>query len=1105
MSRKFTRAPLWYKDAVIYELRVGSFADSNDDGIGDFRGLTSRLEYLQDLGVTAIWLLPFYPSPGKDDGYDIADYYDVDPTTGTLDDFREFLEEAHRRGLYVITELVVNHTSDQHPWFQRARRAPPGSIERNFYVWSDTADRYKEARIIFKDFERSNWQWDDVAQAYYWHRFYSHQPDLNFDNPAVHEAVFDVVDFWLDMGVDGLRLDAIPYLYEREGTNCENLPETHEFLRKLRRHVDEKYDNRMLLAEANQWPEDAAAYFGEGDECHMNFHFPIMPRLFMAIHQEDRFPIIDIMAQTPAIPETSQWALFLRNHDELTLEMVTDEERDYMYDAYATDPVARINLGIRRRLAPLVKNNRRVIELMNGLLFSLPGTPVIYYGDEIGMGDNIYLGDRNGVRTPMQWSPDRNAGFSRCNPQKLFLPLIIDPEYHYQTVNVEAQQENPGSLLWWMKRLIALRKRTRAFGRGSIEILNPDNPRVLAFVRKHDNEILLVVANLSRFVQYVELDLSAYAGLQPVELFGRTQFPRIGELPYLLTLGGHAFYWFRLEPARTAELDAQAEAYEPPTIHVHGSWSELLRGEPKEQLEKTLASWLRGRHWYEGGDRQIRRVTLEESAFFPSGEGAICVLQVTYHEGQTERYVLPLGFAPEEIAGEITIRAPHGVLAHLRTSSAYVGIAYDLLSDPPSTRLVLELIQGGVSLSGRTSVLRGTRLEEVEAPHEEIRIIASDGNTTISFGDKLFLKVYRRLVDGINPELELSRHLATLSPAPPAPRLLGYLEQVFRVGEPRTIATLFPYVINEGNAASQAREELGRFVERILIEHRGALPDPTPPLPLAELAHQEPPDSIAAPIGAFRANARLAGIRVAELHRSLSTGGPEFEPQPYGTMDQRSLYQSMRNVAGTALRELRLARSALSAFARPLAEEVLAIGPAIYDLFAPLLTMRLTAKRARIHGTLDLRNVLWLGKDYVFVDFEGDRRRSPADRRRKRSPLRDLATMLLSYQRIATTACFDPALVREDDRDLALLWADAWIDWIGAAFLGGYLEEGADLPFLPLDPDELALLVDLFWLETTLAELRRVLLDNPLRADVALHGLTRLLRRIGSGSGRPLG
>ncbi|HSH22096.1 MAG TPA: maltose alpha-D-glucosyltransferase, partial [Candidatus Caenarcaniphilales bacterium] len=521
--------PLWYKDAIIYELHVRAFFDSDGDGSGDFRGLTARLDYLADLGVTAIWLLPFYPSPLKDDGYDIADYTGVHPEYGTLRDVKLFIREAHRRGLRVITELVCNHTSDQHPWFQRARRAPAGSPARDFYVWSDTPDRYSDARIIFKDFETSNWSWDPVAHAYYWHRFYSHQPDLNFENPRVREALKKALDFWFEMGVDGLRLDAIPYLYEREGTNCENLPETHGFLRELRAHVDARFRDRMLLAEANQWPEDAVSYFGDGDECHMAFHFPVMPRMFMAVRMEDRFPIYDILDQTPPIPETAQWALFLRNHDELTLEMVTDEERDYMYRVYAHDPVMRINLGIRRRLAPLMGNNRRRIELLNGLLFALPGTPVLYYGDEIGMGDNVYLGDRNGVRTPMQWSGDRNAGFSSANRQRLYLPVITDPESHYEALNVEAQQNNPNSLLWWMKRLIALRKQHPAFGRGSLTFLHPDNRRIVAFMREYEGERILVVANTSRFVQYAELDLAAYDGLVPVEMFGRVEFPRLGD------------------------------------------------------------------------------------------------------------------------------------------------------------------------------------------------------------------------------------------------------------------------------------------------------------------------------------------------------------------------------------------------------------------------------------------------------------------------------------------------------------------------------------------------------------------------------------------------
>ena len=535
------RDPLWYRDAIIYELHVRAFQDSGADGIGDFRGLTRRLNYLADLGVTALWLLPFYPSPLRDDGYDIADYTSVHPAYGTVRDFRAFLRAAHERGLRVITEVVMNHTSDQHPWFVRSRKAAAGTVERDFYVWSDTSERYREARVIFKDFETSNWAYDQTTGQYYWHRFYSHQPDLNFDNPHVRRAMFDVVEFWLDIGVDGLRLDAVPYLFERRGTNCENLPETHEFLKSLRAHIDSRYQDRMLLAEANQWPEDAVSYFGDGDECNMAFHFPLMPRMFMALRMEDRFPVIDILEQTPPIPDNARWALFLRNHDELTLEMVTDEERDYMYRVYAQDPQARINLGIRRRLAPLLRNDRRVIEVINGLLFSLPGTPVIYYGDEIGMGDNIYLGDRNGVRTPMQWSADRNAGFSRVNPQQLYLPVVVGPEYHYESLNVEAQQDNPRSLLWWMKRLIALRKRSAALSRGTLEFLYPENRRILVFIRQHEDERILVVVNRARSGPYGELDLSAARGRVPNELFGATEFPSIGELPYFLTLGPHSF------------------------------------------------------------------------------------------------------------------------------------------------------------------------------------------------------------------------------------------------------------------------------------------------------------------------------------------------------------------------------------------------------------------------------------------------------------------------------------------------------------------------------------------------------------------------------------
>ncbi|MGH8306215.1 MAG: maltose alpha-D-glucosyltransferase, partial [Steroidobacteraceae bacterium] len=598
--------PLWFKDAVIYEVHVRAFCDGNDDGCGDFRGLTRKLDYIQDLGVNTIWLLPFYPSPGKDDGYDIADYRNIHPQYGTRADFRGFVREAHRRNLRVITELVVNHTSDAHPWFQAARRAAPGSAKRGYYVWSDTTERYAGTRIIFKDTETSNWAWDHEAQAYYWHRFFSHQPDLNFDNPHVLRAVLRIMDFWLRLGVDGFRLDAIPYLVEREGTSNENLRETHEIIKRIRREVTGKYPGRMLLAEANQWPEDVRGYFGDGgDECHMAYHFPLMPRIYMAIAQEDRHPIVEILEQTPDIPDTCQWAIFLRNHDELTLEMVTSEERDYMYRAYATEPRARLNLGIRRRLAPLMENDLERIKLMNSLLLSMPGSPSIYYGDEIGMGDNFFLGDRNGLRTPMQWSPDRNAGFSQADPQQLYLPPIMDPVYGYQAVNVEAQIRDRSSLLNWMRRMLQVRRTSQAFGRGTLRFIRPGNRHVLVYLREYHGDSILCVANLSRSAQPVELDLSGHKGTVPIELLGHSVFPPIGALPYLLTLPGHAFYWFRL--SREAEAppwhdERLAPEDLPVLVLIHGwdsffpqrvaQWRLALATRLRAQLEERVVAGL---------------------------------------------------------------------------------------------------------------------------------------------------------------------------------------------------------------------------------------------------------------------------------------------------------------------------------------------------------------------------------------------------------------------------------------------------------------------------------------------------------------------------------
>ena len=686
--------PLWYKDAVIYEAHVKSFYDSNNDGIGDFNGLTLKLDYLQSLGVTCLWLLPFFPSPLKDDGYDVADYRNVHPSYGTLDDFSAFVEAAHARGLKVLIELVVNHTSDQHPWFQRARHAPAGSPERDFYVWSDTDKKFPETRIIFSDTEKSNWAWDPVAGQYYWHRFFSHQPDLNHNNPAVVEAVIDVLRFWLDRGVDALRLDAVAYLCVREGTSNENLPETHAVLKRMRRELDASYPNRMLLAEANQWPSDVRPYFGDGDECHMAFHFPLMPRMFMALRQEDRHAITEILNQTPELPPSAQWALFLRNHDELTVEMITDEERDYMYTVYANDPQMRINGGIRRRLAPLVENSRRRVELLNVLLFSLPGTPVIYYGDEIGMGDNIYLGDRNGVRTPMQWSSDRNGGFSRADPARLFAPPIQDPVYGYQAINVEAQERAPFSLLNWTKRMVALRRQHPVFGRGSLEFIGCPNRKILAYLRRDDHETILVVVNLSRDVQPAPLELAGFAGLMPVEMRGLTEFPRIGDQPYFLTLGPYGSYWFTLQQgampvSQRATLPADADTAirdALPALLMGVDWNNLLDAGTRNVLERqALLPFLRRQRWMAPA-RDIRQVRFADWAALRGGQhpAFLAIIAVDYVDGESESCLLTLALLDGDAADIALKQAPGGVLA--RITGARKGAIVDGMNDRDSLR-----------------------------------------------------------------------------------------------------------------------------------------------------------------------------------------------------------------------------------------------------------------------------------------------------------------------------------------------------------------------------------------------------------------------------------
>ncbi len=1104
--------PCWYKDAIIYQLHVRAFCDTMGDGTGDFRGLTDKLDYLQDLGVNAIWLLPFYPSPLKDDGYDIADYTSIHANYGTIRDFRKFLDEAHGRGLRVITELVLNHTSDQHPWFQRARRAAPGSRERNFYVWSETPEKYKDARIIFQDFEQSNWTWDPMAKAHFWHRFYSHQPDLNFESPDVRQAMFAALDYWLGLGVDGLRLDAVPYLFEQEGTNCENLSETHDYLRTLRQHVDDKYPNRMLLAEANQWPEDAVAYFGDGDESHMAFHFPLMPRMFMAVHMEDRFPIVDILDQTPAIPETAQWALFLRNHDELTLEMVTDEERDYMYRMYARETRARINVGIRRRLAPLLDNNRRRIELMNGLLFSLPGTPVMYYGDEIGMGDNIYLGDRNGVRTPMQWSSDRNAGFSRANPQKLYLPIIIDPEYHYEAVNVDAQQNNSSSLLWWMKRLIALRKRYQAFGRGSIEFLTPQNHKVLAFVRRFENEQILVVANLSRFSQYAELNLAAFEGLSPVELFGRTQFPSIGKQPYLLTLAPHSFYWFALEPVRVSEMvgSAAAPATEVPMLAAVPRWEEILEDPGKMSLELLLPRYLREHRWFGGHARHIRAVDLFEAIplRFESMTAYWALIRVDYLDADPETYVVPLAIATGEQAERLLSESPLAVVARL--SGETPSVLYDAVVEPAFCKALLEAMrteqsfvgQSGEAASFMTSALQPA--DPAQPPLEPSISKAEQSNTSIIFGDQMILKLFRKTETGINPDLEIGRFLTDKHSLTNVPPLLGALEyRTWRRGEPMALGILQGFYSGVEDAWRYTLDAVGQFFERVLTTTTQPAHVSLNIDTLLETADRDLPPLAGEMVGAYLDSAHRLGQRTAELHLALASepDDPAFAPEPFTSHYQRSLYQSMRSRTIRSLVDLTQRLPRLSDDVQADARTLLSREEELFQRFHALLNRRMTAMRIRCHGDYHLAQVLHTGKEFVFIDFEGETCRSLSERRIKHSPLRDVASMLRSFHYAVYTALDSSAsnheavqaAVRPEDKAQLEPWARLWYVWVGAAFLKSYLEGTRDAVFLPRTREELRILCDAFLLQKAVYELNSELHHRPEWLHIPLRGLLQLL------------
>jgi len=1095
---------LWFKDAIIYEVHVRAFSDSEDDGMGDFRGLTRKLDYLQDLGVTALWLLPFFPSPWRDDGYDISDYTDVHPAYGTLRDFQNFLKQAHRRGIRVLTEVVLNHTSDQHPWFQRSRRSPPGSRWRDFYVWSDTPNKYQDARIIFKDFETSNWTWDPIAKAYYWHRFYSHQPDLNFDNPHVKEAVLEVIDFWFDLGVDGFRLDAVPYLYERQGTNCENLPETHDFIRQLRAHIDSKYKERVLLAEANQWPEDAAAYFGKADECHMAFHFPLMPRMFMAIRMEDRFPILEILQETPSIPPTCQWALFLRNHDELTLEMVTDEERDYMYRVYAQERGMRINLGIRRRLAPLLENDRRKIELMNALLFSLPGTPVIYYGDEIGMGDNIYLGDRNGVRTPMQWSSDRNAGFSRTNPQKLYLPITIDPQYHYESVNVETQQNNPHSLLWWMKHLIEQRKQSKAFSRGSLEFLRPSNRKVLAFYRRYQDETILVVANLSRLPQHAELDLSSNKGQTPVEIFGRTKFPIITDQPYVITLGALGFYWFSIEARPTQESTlTPAQEAELPLLAVE-SFEKVFERSSFAALLRFLQPFLKTRRWFQGKDRTIRTIDIADQVPVATAASQILLAEIEYVDGDPEIYVLPAAVAYGEAAEQIKSRLPGVSSGRLRTADGAEGILYGAVWDPAFCDALLGAIARRRRIRGEHGELVGSHNRVFRQvwgerhPDLGVSVVyAEHTNTSVIYGGRFILKIYRLIERGIHPEIELGAFL-TEKQFPHVGPYTGAIEYRPPVGESMSVAVLHGFIQNQGDAWHYSLDRLGQFFEAALTRHEQEHTAPEGNRHPLVLRNADLPQHVHELIGAYGDSARLIGQRTAELHLALGSEDtdPRFAPEPFTDHYRQAYYHGMMGLITETFQALRQRISTLPQSAQEDVQKLLGMQDQVRRRFRLIPERKIAALRIRLHDDLRLEKILYTGKDFVFIGLGGRPGRPLSERRIKRSPLRDVANLLLSFEYAANSVLHDqvPGITKRPESIPALeFWAAYWRDWVTGMYLKGYFETAPGSSLFPPNDADIRVLLDASFVERALEEIGRELTERPEWVQVPVRAILRIL------------
>lgn len=1089
--------PLWYKDAIIYQVHIKSFFDGNNDGVGDFPGLIAKLDYIAELGVNAIWLLPFYPSPRRDDGYDIADYRNVHPDYGHLSDVKHFIQEAHARGIRVITELVINHTSDQHPWFQRARRAKPGSNHRNFYVWSNTDQKYTETRIIFIDSEPSNWTHDPVAGSYYWHRFYSHQPDLNFDNPAVLKEVLQIMRFWLDMGIDGLRLDAVPYLVEREGTNNENLPETHAILKKIRATIDAEYPNRMLLAEANQWPEDVKEYFGDEDECHMAFHFPLMPRIYMSIASEDRFPITDIMRQTPDLAETNQWAIFLRNHDELTLEMVTDSERDYLWNTYASDRRARLNLGIRRRLAPLMERDRRRIELINSLLLSMPGTPVIYYGDELGMGDNIHLGDRDGVRTPMQWSSDRNGGFSRADPEQLVLPPVMGSLYGFDAVNVEAQSRDPHSLLNWTRRMLATRRAKQTFGRGTIRFLKPANRKILAYLRELPGEpTILCVANLSRAPQAVELDLSEFNGSVPIEMTADSVFPAIGQLTYLLTFPPYGFLWFLICPGTQRPTWAQAHS-EPLPEFVTIVIREGQVGPTPENVRllesEVLPSWLSRRRWFASKDQQLQAVRLAALTTIPNGGFAFTEIEADVGD-HTERYVLPIAIT---WGGDTTyplfmqlalarVRRGRNV-GHLTDAFALPIFAHNVLRKLRE-RAVVPTVQ-----KSEICFIPTDRLAELDlGDRPEIRWLAAEqSNSSLIIADAVVLKLVRRLVAGIHPEAEISRYLTKIGYANTAP-LYGEVVRVDPAGVPHTLCILQGFIDNQGDAWNWALDYLRRTIDdlALAVDADDAVPDR---------------EKEAQAVDGYRAMAGVIGKRLGELHVALAapTDDRAFAPEPATAEQVQAWIDGTQAMLSSALDLLAPRLDQLTDDTQALARSLLDRRAALAEAISKLVPADAGALRTRIHGDFHLGQVLVAQGDAFLIDFEGEPARSLDERRQKSSPMRDVAGLMrsFSYASAAAQSTTESAPQQTADRKRALF--DRFRVYATESFLEQYRAAVENAPQPLVAPASEQALLDLFLIEKAAYEIRYEAANRPTWLSLPVRGLAALASRLLGDTGMP--